>query len=221
MAEQNPLAKYQLSRIGGAGRRNTEGMFTNASGNAARDARRAARREQRGMTHAEMQADGIARPAPESTVSYQGPTASSTMPDMSGMFVPDTGATTYSTPQLDTTQYSNYAPSVMADTTTAVPGSTLTENSPQKSQYEAMRSAALANLEAQFGAQRQSLEEDLARRGLSASSFGAGRLGDLAGQQARAMTSLEADLLAQDEQRRQNANDLLIRLATLFGLGNG
>jgi hypothetical protein len=82
-----------------------------------------------------------------------------------------------------------------------------------------MRRAALANLEAQFGAQRQSLEDEMARRGLAASSISAGRFGDLAGQQARALATTEADLLAQDQARRNSQNELLLRLATLFGLG--
>ncbi len=61
--EQNPLAKYELRRAGGSAR-NTEGMFTNINGNAARDARRAAKRDARPMTYAEMQDQGMARPAP-------------------------------------------------------------------------------------------------------------------------------------------------------------
>ena len=86
--------------------------------------------------------------------------------------------------------------------------------------YNTTRDAMLANLRAQFGAERPALEENLASRGLAASSIGAGRLGDLAGQQARAMATLEADLLAQEEARRQANNELLVRLATLFGLGS-
>lgn len=207
MAEQNPLAKYQLQKAGN--RRNTEGMFTNTNGNAARDARRAARREQRPMTFAEMQADGVPRPGP-SLEMFAGPSLSSFE---AGTFTPPqadvpTGPGDY-TPTADVIPPLGPAPS-------GVGPSGMSPAAP--STYSAMRNAALANLQAQFGAQREMLEEDMARRGLSASSIGTGRMGDLAGQQARAMASLEADLLAQEEARRNQQNELLLRIATLFGL---
>jgi hypothetical protein len=44
-------------------------------------------------------------------------------------------------------------------------------------------------------------------------------MGDLAGQQARATASLEAELLAQEQARRASNNDMLLRIATLLGLG--
>jgi hypothetical protein len=72
--------------------------------------------------------------------------------------------------------------------------------------YEAMRKAKADELAAQYGAERSRLEEELARRGLSASTIGAGRYGDLAGQQARAIAGFEADMLQQQaeaDQRRQ------------------
>ena len=201
MAEQNPLAKYQLQRVGGPSRRNTEGMFTNVSGNAARDARRAARREQRPMTFSEMQADGIARPAPGLEM-FTGPQASfDTLVPPVETYVPTT----------DLTPEGPLTP-------TATPTGPIAETPSTPSTYEAMRRAALANLQAQFGAQRQSLEESLASRGLSASSYGAGMLGDLGGQQARALVSLEAQLLVDEQAREDRRNDLLLRLAQLFGL---
>lgn len=204
MAEQNPLAKYQLQKAGGAGRRNTEGMFTNVNGNASRDARRMARREQRPMTFSEMQADGIARPGPglemftgmDSNVFDAG-----MVPPVSPTMAPPMASAEEATPTAAVTPPIGAAPS----------------GSPM---YNTTRDAMLANLRAQFGAERQALEENLASRGLAASSIGAGRLGDLAGQQARAMATLEADLLAQEEARRQANNELLVRLATLFGLGS-
>lgn len=203
MAEQNPLAKYQLQRIGGPSQRNTEGMFTNVNGNAARDARRFARREQRPMTFSEMQADGIARPAPTLEM-FTGPEASfNTLIPPVETYVPPTDLT----PE---------GPLTPTGTPTGPIAETPAPSTP--STYEAMRRAALANLQAQFGAQRQSLEESLARRGLSASSYGAGMLGDLGGQQARALASLEAELLADEQAREDRANDLLLRLAQLFGL---
>lgn len=201
MAEQNPLAKYQLQKAGN--RRNTEGMFTNVNGNASRDARRAARREQRPMTFAEMQADGVARPGPLEM--FTGPTASYEGLDDVGpiqTYVPSTDLT----PEAPPTPTATPTPPI-GDVPTSTP-----------TPYGALRRAALANLESQFGAQRQSLEESLARRGLSASSYGAGMLGDLGGQQARALASLEANLLADEQARETQRNDLLLRLAQLFGL---
>lgn len=61
--------------------------------------------------------------------------------------------------------------------------------------FDAMREARRAELEAQFGGQQRALDEEMAARGLYASSIGAGRLGDLRGQQARALASLEAEVL--------------------------
>ena len=76
--------------------------------------------------------------------------------------------------------------------------------------FQAVREASLANLRAQFGAEQQRLEEEMARRGLSASSIAAGRMGDLAGQQARALATLEADLLK--EQAMTSAEDRRLML---------
>lgn len=80
--------------------------------------------------------------------------------------------------------------------------------------FQQIRAAQQGNLNAEFGAQRSQLEEEMARRGLSASSIGAGRYGDLAGQQARASATLDADLLAQAAQTQ--AQD---RLAALQAAG--
>lgn len=208
MAEQNPLAKYQLQKAGGAGRRNTEGMFTNVNGNASRDARRMARREQRPMTFSEMQADGVARPGPGLEM-FTGMDAgvfdAGVIPSVSPQIAPPLAGAEEFTPTATVT------PPLGAAPTGAPQGQT---------SYNTTRDAMLANLRAQFGAERQALEENLASRGLAASSIGAGRLGDLAGQQARAMATLEADLLAQEQARRQANNELLVRLATLFGLGS-
>ena len=65
----------------------------------------------------------------------------------------------------------------------------------QTGDFERIRDAARANLEAEFGGQRQMLDEEMARRGIFSSSIAAGRLGDLSGQQARAMATMETDLL--------------------------
>ncbi len=85
--------------------------------------------------------------------------------------------------------------------------------------YDRLRSAALVNLRAQFAGEKQNLEDELARRGLSSSSIGAERLGDLLGQQARAVSSLEADLLAREDDRQRALLDLYIRMAPILAAG--
>jgi hypothetical protein len=61
--------------------------------------------------------------------------------------------------------------------------------------FQQIRGAQSANLNAEYQAQQKALNEDLARRGLSASSIGGGRMGDLAGQQSRALADLDSQLL--------------------------
>ena len=63
--------------------------------------------------------------------------------------------------------------------------------------FKQIRGAQAANLQAEYQGQQKALDEDLASRGLYASSIGGGRMGDLAGQQARATASLDAQLLQQ------------------------
>lgn len=62
-------------------------------------------------------------------------------------------------------------------------------------QVQQVQSALQGQLEQQFGAQRKQLDENMAARGLSASSFGQGYQGDLAGQQANAMANMNAQLI--------------------------
>lgn len=69
--------------------------------------------------------------------------------------------------------------------------------------YKAYRESQLANMEAEFGAKRSTLEEELATRGLAASSIASGRFGDLAGQQARARATMEADLMKEAAGRQE------------------
>jgi hypothetical protein len=61
--------------------------------------------------------------------------------------------------------------------------------------FQQIRGAQAQNLQAEYQGQQKALNEDLARRGLFASSIGGGRLGDLAGQQSRALANLDAELL--------------------------
>lgn len=78
--------------------------------------------------------------------------------------------------------------------------------------FKQIRDAATNQLNTQFGAQRKEIDETLAKRGLLASSYAGGYYGDLAGQQANALGSLNADLLkdaaqtqAQDRSTAWNA----------------
>ena len=80
--------------------------------------------------------------------------------------------------------------------------------------FKQIRQAQAQNLQAEYGAEQSRLNEELARRGLSASSIGGGRMGDLAGQQARALASLDAQLLQQAAQTQ--AQD---RLAAMQAAG--
>ncbi len=89
----------------------------------------------------------------------------------------------------------------------------------QGQSYEATRKAKMDEMGAEFGAQRAQIEEDLARRGLSASTIGGGRYGDLAGQQARATATFEADLLRQQaEAEAKNRQMYLSGMSELAGI---
>lgn len=74
-------------------------------------------------------------------------------------------------------------------------------------EFERLKAAQEANLRAEYGAEQQRLNEELSRRGLSASTIGGGRMGDLAGQQARALATMQASLLGEQAQLRQRARE--------------
>ena len=76
--------------------------------------------------------------------------------------------------------------------------------------FQQIRQAQASQLGAEYQAEQSRLNEELARRGLSASSIGGGRMGDLAGQQARALAQLDAQLLQQAAQTQ--AQDRLAAL---------
>lgn len=90
--------------------------------------------------------------------------------------------------------------------------------------YTRLRDAALGDIEADFSARQQMLDEEMARRGLSSSSIAAGRMGDLAGQQARARTNLETDLLARaaetQMQDRIARDQMMMQLAGIIAAMN-
>ena len=81
--------------------------------------------------------------------------------------------------------------------------------------FQKIRQAQSAQLGAEYQAEQSRLNEELARRGLSASSIGGGRMGDLAGQQARALAQLDAQLLQQAAQTQ--AQDRLAALQAAQG----
>jgi hypothetical protein len=61
--------------------------------------------------------------------------------------------------------------------------------------FATRRKASEDNLTAEYMAEKQKLDEEMARRGIYSSSIASGRMGDLAGQQARALATMNADLL--------------------------
>jgi hypothetical protein len=88
------------------------------------------------------------------------------------------------------------------------------ENAPSRFDdpgFKAARDASRANLEAEFSAERQRIDEEMARRGLSASSIASGRMGDLAGQQARALATMEADFLKEAAMTQAQDRALLMQ----------
>ena len=208
MKQENPMAKYQLQSFGSK-RRNTEGMFENKGGNAARDERRAGQREQMPMTFSDMSTNGIARPAPNAAMAMftgrQQPNLEADN-DPAGAPPPQIPSPSAPAPQAPAPAP---APTPGADAPAAGGGSV----------YDRLKAAGLANLRANFTGQRQSLNEDLARRGLWASTYGSGRLGDLEGQQARAEASLEADLLSGERDDERETIALLMKMAQMFGMG--
>jgi len=77
--------------------------------------------------------------------------------------------------------------------------------------FAAQREAAMANLEAERQASQMALDEEMARRGIAASSIAAGRMGDIAGQFARAQATMEADLLKEAMAREQQRQQFLVQ----------
>jgi hypothetical protein len=77
--------------------------------------------------------------------------------------------------------------------------------------FAAQRAAAVANLQAERQASEAALNEEMARRGIAASSIAAGRMGDIAGQFGRAQATLEADLLKEAMAREQQRQQFLVQ----------
>ena len=216
---ENPLDKYNLQKYGvsGSGRtRSQQGTFQN--GNAARDARRAARRAQMPATFAQMQEEGLARPAPmaqpyggnqASSMTYE-PDAPSYNPE--DRLAPDAPRTTTYDPYTSPPPTGVLRPRMVTDRAAPDTGGT-----------DMIRKTALEELEAAFTGRKAALNEDLARRGIYASSgeLGAGaRLGDLEGQYARARAALESDLIQGERGNETQLISLLMQLLPLFQTGS-
>lgn len=77
--------------------------------------------------------------------------------------------------------------------------------------FEAQRKAGREDLEAKFKGDVQALNEEMAARGLFASTIGSGRMGDLSGQQARALSNLEADILRSMQEAQSKREALIIQ----------
>lgn len=77
--------------------------------------------------------------------------------------------------------------------------------------FEAQRKAGREDLEAKFKGDVQALNEEMAARGLFASTIGSGRMGDLSGQQARALSNLEADILKSMQEAQSKREALVIQ----------
>lgn len=106
-------------------------------------------------------------------------------------------------------------PAMMGGLQTAVQNAL---NNPQGAydlpQIQQVRSALQGQLDQQFGAQKKQLDEEMARRGIGASSIASGYYGDLAGQQAQAEAQMNGALI-------QNAAQLAQQnLGTALGAGN-
>lgn len=85
-------------------------------------------------------------------------------------------------------------------------------------EIQQLREQGRAELEAQFSTQQERLNEELARRGLSASTIGAAGMARLGGEQARALAGLEAQILQQQAEMGQRGREqALSTLAQVTG----
>lgn len=199
MRQENPVERYGMARYDVANRkpRGQEGAFQRRDGNQARDEARSAARETTAPTFAELQTQGRARPSP-----MMANVASSFMP---GGNVMNDQATTHGTGTL--------APTVNPTPAPTWPNSPPTGGGGYDDNSDQQWTSILNNLESQFGGQRARLNEDLARRGLWASTgeLGAGaRLGDLEGQQSRAIASARTDYQLTKDDRYDRLMQLLL-----------
>lgn len=120
---------------------------------------------QQPQTFAQMSASGQARPAPPQQQTMQGQ------------------------------QQQQQASPVAGQLQNAVSSALQTPSRYDLPQVQQVQSALTSQLQQQFGAQQKQLDEQMASRGLGASSIGAGYQGDLAGQQSTALANMNAQLI--------------------------
>lgn len=206
-AQQNPIERYGSARYDVANRRvrDQDGAFQGRNPNEARDTARAAAAETVSPTFSQLQSQGRPRPPQPSPASA-----------LQSMFSVAPGGP-------DASVVASVSPAPGPDST-AAPPATLSPTllpmmpppgPPQSAQDDPRWNSILENLEAQFAGQRSRLNEDLARRGIFASSgeLGAGaRLGDLEGQQARAIASARTEYGMTQDDRYDRLMQMLLPL---------
>lgn len=109
-------------------------------------------------------------------------------------------------------------PQIGGDLQTAVQNALQTGSRYNLPQVQQVRDALTGQLQQQFGAQQKALDEQMAARGIGASSIAGGYYGDLAGQQANALAGLNASLI--QDQAGTSAQDIAAALGAGQGLYN-
>lgn len=173
------------------------------------------------QTFAQMQQAGLARPAPPP------PGGAPTMTSYQGSAQPTAGPSSFQAPQQQLSAAPTAAPRMMSASMMSAPtsfgapdvGSQYTQsvsnalNAPSRydlPQVQQVRDALTAQLQQQFGGDARRLDEQMAQRGLSASSLGGGYQGDLKAAQATALANLNAQLI--QGQAATSAGDLAASL---------
>ena len=82
--------------------------------------------------------------------------------------------------------------------------------------FQQIRQAQAANLQSEYAEQQRQLNEDLARRGLSASNIAGSGLGRLAGAQSRALADIDVQLLQQAAQTQAQDRLAAMQAASQF-----
>lgn len=192
----------------GAGAQGSKAGISTAYGQQAKPKPKATAVPQEQKTFAELQKAGVARPAPVAQAPQPAPAP---MVRQLQQQLPATQ------PTVQTAQANPYQ-GLLTQLQSQIQKQFTQPSGYTAPEFQQLRQSQMANLQAEYGAQRQALDEELARRGLSSSSIGAGRMGDLAGQQARAMAGLEAQLLQQQAEMGQRGRETaLSTLAQVTG----
>lgn len=173
-------------------------------------------------TFAQMQSDGRARPAAPAQAPFMGNRdANWNMPmPSSGMGRTSSMSSASGAPPASGTPAPAPQNPILQQLGQTLAGRGTTPSRFDTDLYKRLRDQALGDLEADFGARRQMLDEEMARRGLYSSSLAGGRLGDLEGQYARARGGIETDLLARaaetQMQDRIARDQMMMQLAQML-----